>query len=265
MTQRLLIGAASVVVATFVLAQGTNDHPGQGGSATNAKSTSEIAAVRQALQPLQVVVGRWRGNTYRENVVHEASWAWDHKSDPQQPALVMTAARNPFFQEARLTFQSDSEKYVLVLIDHDGDARRLEGTFSEVPEDVPGDDGPTLQRTYELTLEQTEPKTGEQWRVVLNQQENNRYLIVLSRQRGRSAFRGFDTISGQREGTSFAVSDEGYGEKTCIISGGLGTIAVRHGGQTYYVCCSGCQAAFEEDPEMWIAEFQKGSPQKNSP
>ncbi|MBR9804101.1 YHS domain-containing protein [bacterium] len=51
--------------------------------------------------------------------------------------------------------------------------------------------------------------------------------------------------------------DEGYGEKTCIISGGLGTITVSHNGQTYYVCCTGCKAAFEDDPERWIARAEE--------
>ncbi|MGC1272260.1 MAG: hypothetical protein WBC44_01030 [Planctomycetaceae bacterium] len=260
MTQRLLIGAAAVIVAAIVLAQVPDDVRNDAKSTSNgdaATSSPEVAAVRAALKPLQVVVGQWRGNTFRENVVHESSWAWDHKTDPTRPALVMAAAKNPFFREARVTFDPESEKYVLVLTDPAGQSRRLEGTFSEPPRDVPGDDGPALQRTYELKLEQTEPKAGEQWRVVLDQQENNRFLVELARRRGRAAFRGFDTVSGQREGTRFALSDEGYGEKTCIISGGLGTIAVSHAGRTYYVCCTGCQAAFEDDPEKWIAEFRK--------
>ena len=51
----------------------------------------------------------------------------------------------------------------------------------------------------------------------------------------------------------FALSDTDYGEKTCIISQGLGTIAVSYQGKTYWVCCSGCKAAFEDDPQRWIA------------
>ena len=246
MFNRVLLGYGIAAVAVLAIAAG-----GQSGS------PSEAAAVRKALRPLQVVVGRWRGNTYRENVVHEAAWAWDHRSDPKQPALVMRSAKNPFFREARLTFEPATETYVLTLTDPAGKSRRLAGRFSEPPEDVIGDDGQSLQRAYELALEQVDPATGEQWRVVLDQQENDRYLVELSKRRGRAPFRGFDTVSGQREGTSFALSDEGYGEKTCVISGGLGTTAVAHAGRTYYVCCSGCEAAFKDDPEKWIAEYEK--------
>ena len=249
MTLRPWIGFGLLTATAFALADGP--------AAGRAADPAEVASVRAALKPLQVVVGRWRGNTFRENVVHQSAWAWDHKTDPQRPALVMSAAKNPFFREARLTFDPEAEKYVLLLADPAGQTRRFEGTFSEPADVVPGDDGRSLQRTYEIVFEQVEPKTGEQWRVVFDQQENNRFLVELAKRRGRSAFRRFDTVSGQREGTSFALTDEGYGERTCVISGGLGTIAVRHAGRTYYVCCSGCQAAFEDDPEKWIAEYEK--------
>jgi len=245
MTRRTLCSLSILALAAAAIGQ------------ARPEGSSETAAVREALKPLQVVVGRWRGNTFRENVVHEASWAWDHRTDPKRPALVMTAAKNPFFREARLTFDPKAEKYVLALTEPSGGTRRLEGAFAEEPEDVAGDDGRSLQRTYELALEQVEPKTGEQWRVVLDQQENNRFLMELSRRRGKAKFRQFDTVSEQREGTSFALTEEGYGEKTCVISGGLGTTALAHKGRTYYVCCSGCEAAFKENPEKWIAEFEK--------
>jgi YHS domain-containing protein len=58
-----------------------------------------------------------------------------------------------------------------------------------------------------------------------------------------------------RAGTSLAV--EGAGEIECIVTGGKGTIKVSYKGQTYYVCCSGCKIAFEEDPEGVIAEYKR--------
>lgn len=64
------------------------------------------------------------------------------------------------------------------------------------------------------------------------------------------------TVNTQREGTSFALSDTDYGEKTCIISQGLGTISVSHNGKSYWVCCTGCKAAFEDEPEKWIAKWE---------
>ena len=224
---------------------------------SNAPSADDVNAIRAALKPLQVVVGEWRGNTRRENAIHEAAWVWDLKTAPKQPALVMTSVKNPFFKEARLSFDPKREKYLLTLVEPSGNERLLDGDFIEEPHDVIGDDGRSLQRAYELQFEQVTPKTGERWRVTLNQQENNRFLVELAKRRGTAPFRLFDTVSEQRQGTSFALNDEGYGEKTCVISGGLGTMTVSHKGKTYYVCCSGCKAAFEDDPDKWIAEFEK--------
>ena len=214
-------------------------------------------AVRAALKPLQVMVGEWRGNTFRDNAVHEAHWLWDLKSDPAQPALVMEAEKNPFFKEARLTYLPNEAVYQLTMIDPTGSERKLDGRFAEEPQSVPSEDGKTLQRVFKLEFQQVAPKTGEQWQVLLNQQENNRFLLDLSKRRGTAPFRKFDTVSEQRQGTNFAFSDEGYGQKTCVISGGLGTTAVSYNGKTYWVCCSGCKAAFEENPVKWITEYEK--------
>ncbi len=91
----------------------------------------------------------------------------------------------------------------------------------------------------------------------------NRYLLEVAKRRGKAAFARFDTVSTQREGTSFALSDSGYAEKTCIISEGLGTTEIMYKGRSYWVCCSGCKAAFEDDPETWIARAAKKEPAKS--
>ena len=90
---------------------------------------------------------------------------------------------------------------------------------------------------------------------IFNQQRNDRYLMELYKKRGAN-FARFETVATQREGTSFALSDDDYGERKCVISGGLGTIQVSYQGKSYWVCCTGCQAAFDEDPATWIAEFE---------
>ena len=55
-----------------------------------------------------------------------------------------------------------------------------------------------------------------------------------------------------RAGTSLAVA--GAPQVECIVTGGKGTIALTHKGQTYYVCCSGCKGVFDDDPDAVIAE-----------
>ena len=58
------------------------------------------------------------------------------------------------------------------------------------------------------------------------------------------------------------MSDSDYGDKTCIISQGLGTISVSYKGKSYWVCCTGCKAAFEAEPETWIARAARQAEMK---
>ena len=41
---------------------------------------------------------------------------------------------------------------------------------------------------------------------------------------------------------AFAVGDS---YPACLVTGGRGTIEVKHEGKSYWVCCSGCKELFE--------------------
>lgn len=228
-------------------------------TATRESGAEQRESLLAAMMPLQIMLGQWRGTTQREfgdfKAVDEPEWVWDFQSDRDRPAMVMTSAESRYFRQARLTYVTDEGTYRLTTADKDGKARTFEGRFTQPPLDVQGDDK-KLHRTYKLELTETNPDdVKDQWQVLFNQVENNRYLFELSRKRS-GQFQRFDTVGTQRQGTSFALNDEDYGDRKCIISGGLGTIQVSYQGQSYWVCCTGCQAAFNDDPATWIAEFE---------
>ena len=237
---------------------------GGGGNASSAttivKKTvppeKQLDDVKKALKPIQVVLGPWHAIIDKSKEYEDLQWVWDWKTDRAQPALAMaTKEAGAYFKTARLTYLVEDEKFQMTLTDKEGKQRVLQGVFTEEPTDKPGEDKKqTPQRTFKLLLTET-GDAKDRWQIVMNQQENNRYLLELSRLRGKSFVR-FDTVASQREGTSFALNDSDFKEKTCVISQGLGTIQVSHKGKSYWVCCSGCKAAFEEDPEKWIAKFE---------
>ncbi len=229
-----------------------------GTNTTAAKSDEQrLNSIMDKLKPLQVLLGAWRGTTRREfegfKAVDQHEWVWDLQSDPKQPSLVMSSGgKSPYIKNASMTWLADTDQFRLELTSPENAKRTFIGEFTKPIADVAGDNG-KLQRTFALTFTQTEPADAkEQFQYTFNQQENNRYLLEIAKKRGKAAFRRYDTISTQRDGTSFAISDSDYGEKTCIISAGLGTTQVSYKGRTFWVCCSGCKAAFEEDPERWI-------------
>lgn len=224
-------------------------------TAATATNDQQAESILSAMQPLQVLLGKWNG-TSRKAQIDQPEWVWDFQTDRNQPALLITSDKGAYIREGRLTYLPASQQYRMRFKMPEGEERTVVGTFSEPVQDVAGDDK-KLQRTYKLLLAEATPNAdGEQWQVALQQLENNRYLIELDRRRGSGSFQRVDTIHSQREGTSFALSDTDYGGRTCIISQGLGTMTVSYKGQSYYVCCTGCKAAFEEDPERWIAKWE---------
>ena len=234
---------------------------GSAGSTSSADSGERVESARAALKPLQILIGNWNG-TSRKASIDQPNWAWDLKTDPKQPSLRIKSEKGQYIRDGRLTFHPATQQYELTATDGEGKKRVFQGKFSQEVQDVPGDDN-KMQRTYKLELTEPQPDSeGEQWRVVINQQENNRYIMELDRKRGTSAFLRVDTINTQREGTSFALSDTDYGDKTCVVSQGLGTTSVTYKGKTYWVCCSGCKAAFDDEPEKWIARFEAMSKDK---
>ena len=239
-----------------------------GGSTTDATSTGsksdpekQIRTVIAKLQPLQILLGQWRGTTRREyenfKAVDIHEWVWDLRSNPAQPALTIQSDKSPYIKTGRLTWDSELNRFAMTVTDPAGMTRQFTGDFTEPVHEIVGSDD-KLHRVFRLEFNQTESsESGELWQLAFAQQENNRYLLEVSKRRGKADFARFDTVSTQREGTSFAVSDAGYAEKTCIISEGLGTMEVTWKGRSYWVCCTGCKAAFEEDPETWIARAAK--------
>lgn len=222
---------------------------------STADAGDRMESARAALKPLQILVGNWNG-TSRKAILDQPNWAWDLKTNPKQPALRIKSEKGQYIRDGRLTFFPATQEFEFTATDAEGKNRVFRGTFSREVQDIPGDDK-KLQRSYKLEL--TEPQAdadGEQWRVAINQQENNRYIMEIDRKRGSGQFLRLDTINTQREGTSFALSDTDYGEKTCIVSQGLGTTSVTYKGKSYWVCCSGCKAAFEDEPERWIAKYE---------
>lgn len=225
-------------------------------SATVIEADARSESVLEHLQPLQVLLGKWTGNARKAAQLHEQAWVWDFQSRPEQPALVLSADQSNYIRSGRLTYLPAENEFEFVMSTPEGETRTLRGTFSQPVEDVAGDDK-KLQRTYKLELQEpTAEANAEQWQVAFHQLENNRYLVELDRRRGMGPFQRVDTIHSQREGTSFALSDTDYGDRTCIISQGLGTISVSYKGRSFWVCCTGCQAAFNDDPEKWIAKWE---------
>ena len=92
-------------------------------------------------------------------------------------------------------------------------------------------------------------------RVTLRQLNEKRMLVLYeTRKASQSFYRRLGEVGYTRAGTRLAAS--GRTGPECVVTGGAGTIAVSFQGQTYYVCCTGCRDAFNDDPAGILAEYR---------
>jgi YHS domain-containing protein len=194
---------------------------------------------KEALQALNEYIGAWKGagsNTGKsENWSEKLSWAWRFKSDDSW--LMVEFKEGKEFSKGEMRYLADKKKYQLVAFDKKNSKFVFEGD---------------LKKGY-LTLDRVDAKSGDTLRLTMNVAGDGvRFIYSMQRKaKGMTIFTKLYQVDFSKEGESLAG---GAKERECIVTGGRGTIAVSYMGKTYYVCCSGCRDAFNENPEKILKE-----------
>lgn len=204
-----------------------------------------VRSSKEALQPLQDLIGAWRGTGEPKGTREEKQrgfwtesikWEWQFKG--KEAWLKAVVEKGKHVRGAELRYLPDRELYQLTLKTSAGESQTFTGPFKD----------------KRLTLERGDDPAKASQRIVLSVLHHNRYLFRYEeRPAGRPTFSTEYQVGATKEGVPFAAGDAA---PVCIVSGGRGTIAVMFKGQTYYVCCSGCRDAFNEEPEKFIKEFE---------
>jgi hypothetical protein len=205
---------------------------------------------RQALQVLNDLIGSWRGTGVPAGSRDEQqkgfwtetiSWEWQFKG--KDAWLKADFARSKHFKTGELRYLPDRQLYQLKVTTSAKETHTYSGKIKE----------------RVVTLDRDTDEGTE--RLVLTLLHSNRFLYRLdARPRSKSLFSRRFQVGATKEGVPFAADD---GRPECIVSGGLGTIEVSYRGQKYHVCCSGCRAEFNENPEKYIKEFQAKKARRN--
>lgn len=208
------------------------------------KSASIPAEVKQALSEFNSLIGGWRGvgmikrNSRKGAWSETADWVW--KFDPEQTGIAYEVKDGKFLKSALLSYDPEKKVYQLSTVLPDGTTRDYTGT---------------LQKEI-LVLETKPDQKGAIYRISIRRLNAKRTLVLFEqRNQGQSFYYRLAEVGYTRAGTRLATP--GSGGPECIVTGGAGTIAVSYQGKTYYVCCSGCKQAFEDDPETFIAEAKR--------
>jgi hypothetical protein len=203
-------------------------------------------SAKEALQPFNDLIGSWRAagsplsGTREEKQkgfwTETVTWKWHIKGDDFY--LVADFADGKYFKSGELRHVPASDGYRMTIRTVDKQTLVFDGTFEN----------------KRLTLERTDDRTNETQRLVFSLLHDNRHLYRYEvRPAGKSSFTAVYQVGATKEGVAFAGPD---GKPECIVSGGLGTIKVTYKDKTYYVCCSGCRDAFNDEPEKYIREFE---------
>ena len=209
------------------------------------KKTEEPSSPKAALQALNDFIGDWKGNGSPEKVKpaskelwnESLKWSWRFKGDDAW--LVLEIKDGKYFKGGELRYLPEKKLYELTMLDKSDNKQVFEG---DIKNDV-------------LTLERTDPQTKETQQIKMNTAADGiRFLYYFAhKSEGKTLYVKDYLVASTKEGESIGAKEK---KNECIVSGGLGTIAVSYKGQTFYVCCSGCRDAFNENPEKYIKEYE---------
>jgi YHS domain-containing protein len=200
-------------------------------------------ASKEALSQFNSMIGGWRGTaqprrgsaagSWRES----AEWVWDF-SQPA-PAIRYVVTDGKLLKSVRMTFDDKANQFRATAELPDGSTREYAGKLND----------------DKLILESQPDAKNEIHRLTVTRLNDKRTIVLFEKKRATS--RGLARVAEvgyTREGTRLAV--EGADGPECVVTGGKGTIAISYKGQTYYVCCSGCKQAFNENPDKILAEYR---------
>jgi len=210
----------------------------------SAPSADKSDASKDALKALNEFIGQWKGNgeakSGKSDIWKEsAEWGWELKG--AEPALKMKITGGKAFSEGTLKYLADKKKYQLTAKISDKKEQVFVGEIKAKKLILIHDDAETKDKT---TIEMSTNNGGA------------RFVYNVSVQKGgKGLSRATMQVGLVKEGAEFA----GGKKAECIITGGLGTMAVSFNGKTYYVCCSGCRDEFNANPKKYVEEFEKAN------
>jgi hypothetical protein len=222
-------------------------------AAATDETNNRTASDKQALAPLQAYVGGWRGVGQLRRGSSRGAWSeqsdWSWRFDAGRAELVGDVAGAKFFSRLRLQAADRPGEYVLLAAPAAGkqsDSRRFVGTL----------EGDTLALTAAGAPD------GQPARITLRLVAGGDRMVVLYEKRQGEVYSRLGEVGSTRKGSSFAKTAASGPE--CIVTGGLGTIAVEYEGKKYFVCCSGCKELFDDDPAAVIEEYRQRKAQERS-
>lgn len=207
------------------------------------QSESAKAAAKKELAAFNSLIGEWRGvgqprrGSSRGAWSEKAEWVWHFGKDVT--GIRYNVKNGKLMESGLLTYDPASKRYTMKVTVDEKHQRTLTGKLVD----------------DKLVLLSQPDDAGKAYRLTVTKLNEKRTLVLHEEQiPGLKTFKRVAEVGYTRAGVRLAR--EGGNLPVCIVTEGAGTIAVQHEGKTYYVCCSGCRQAFEDDPAGIIADYK---------
>ena len=198
---------------------------------------------KEALQELQEYIGGWKGSVDKGTTAwkESANWSWRFANKGKDVYMTVDMPDGKVFKSGEMRFLPDTGKYQFTLTDK-GDKKNV----------YVGD-----LKKGTLTLERVVPETKATEQIKMaTAAAGVRLIYTFSKKPAdRTLYAKDFQISYTKEGESFGTAAGQKGPE-CVVTGGLGTMQVSYMGTTYYVCCTGCRDAFNDNPAKIVAEYK---------
>lgn len=215
-----------------------------GAFAATGSSAREIS-VPEAFAPFEYLIGSWKGtevptaNRLKGGEVQHA-WAWKFQKG-KVAGLSATFDKSKLLAKGELTYDEAKKRYELRATDAEGKDVAYNGSL---------DSGGKM---LVLKREGADAE-GNDEQITLRLNDNQiRYTLWFDTKKPKATrfARAFESGL-TKEGESFAAGANANALPKCIITGGSAALSVSYQGRTYPVCCTGCVAEFEADPEKYV-------------
>ncbi|MCX7420531.1 MAG: hypothetical protein NT013_13470 [Planctomycetia bacterium] len=224
-------------------------------STTSSKATNNAVA-KEALTQFQDLVGGWVGTGQPKR--GSAAGAWREKADwrwkfaGEQAALECLVEEGKLLKSGLLSFDPEKKMFVLKAVE------LIDAKEETVERDYIGE-----LTEKKLVVESAGTESTDGRRITITRLNEKRTLVLFERKApSQNFYSRIAEVGYTREGTRLADSDQTG--PVCVVTGGVGTIKVTHKGETYWVCCTGCRDAFNDDPEGVLADYKKKLEEKKA-
>lgn len=212
--------------------------------AGGADEPSSIGSDKRVLAPAQAYIGEWKGvgqlkrGSNQGAWTEESEWAWRFENGRAE--IVAQLNNDKYYVQWQLQAADHPKGFVLLATPAGKTSvQRFTGAMA--------DGG--------LVFAADQPQEDQPARISLRIVAGGDRLIVLYERRLGGTYTRLAEVGSTRKGSSFAKNVSTGPE--CVVTGGLGTIAVEHQGKKYYVCCTGCRDLFNDDPEGVLADYRE--------